>query len=310
MKILVGFDPEVYPGVLYFERLGDCDFIRYDLDYLHKNIHRYDVIIPHLFLVLDSSVLSKAKNLKILATPSTGKDHIDIAYLDKMNISFFSLNDCPECIKSISSTAELAWLLLLSISRNIKASIKRVVDEKSWINTDIRGFQLRGKKIGLIGYGRLGKFMAKYASAFGMKVLAYDVNDSVFDKYCTPVTMETLLKESDYISLHAKLNSSNRYLIGKREIDQMKKGVFIINTARGELLDSSAVLDGVKSGKVMGVGLDVTLHEYGSTLLPNDPLVNFSLSDDRVLITPHIGGSTYEAHSVVFEALASCIVNR
>ena len=310
MKILVGFDPNKYPGVECFERLGSCDFVRYDYKFLRDNIHRYEIIIPHLFEKLDQEILESATNIKIVATPSTGRDHIDVEFLKKKGCEFISLNDCPECIREISSTAELAWLLLQSVSRNINSSIKRVVQEKSWVNTDIRGYQLRGKTIGIIGYGRLGKFMAQYASAFGMRVLAYDINEYAYDENCRPVSLEQLLNESDFISLHAKLNAFNHHLIGEREVRQMKKGVYIINTARGELLDSGAVLQGIVGGKVRGVGLDVVSNEYMSMSLPDDPLVRFSLTDDRVLITPHIGGSTYEAHSVVFEALAEVIESR
>jgi D-3-phosphoglycerate dehydrogenase / 2-oxoglutarate reductase len=309
MKILVGFEKKDYPSVRCFEDIGECDFVRYDYYFLENNIHKYDIIVPHLFEYLDDKILMQATNLKILATPSTGKNHLDLKTLVKKDVKFISLNDSPNFINQITSTSELAWLLILACSRNILEANKRVHVDKSWINTDIRGIQLRGKTLGVIGYGRLGKFLARYANAFEMNVLAYDVDVSKYDQYCNGVSLNDLYSTADIISLHVKLNSDNHNMIGTEEISKFKPGTILVNTARGELVDSNAILKGFEDGNIASVGLDVLPQEYAGTQLPNDPLIHEAKKNKRIIITPHIGGSTMEAHNIVFDVTKNLILD-
>ena len=156
MRILVGFSIEEYPNVGTFSSLGDCTYIRYDRDYLMKNIGDYDVFVPHLFEEVDSEIIERGRELKVLATPSTGRDHIDMDALSQHGIHFISLNDDRSFINEITSTAEMNWLLVLACMRNIRELIDRVQIDRSWVNTDIRGYELVNKKLGVVGYGRLG----------------------------------------------------------------------------------------------------------------------------------------------------------
>jgi len=310
VKVLVGFNDKDYPGVKIFEKIGSCDFIRYDKEFLLKNIHNYDVLIPHLFTYLDSEILKSAVNLKLIATPSTGTNHIDLGFVNKAGLMFNSLNDSQDCINDISSTAELCWLLIISCARNLREAINQVVTHNSWINTDTRGIQLKGKTIGIVGYGRLGKFVAQYANSFGMNVLAYDIDENKYDSSCIPVSLDYLLSNSDVITLHAKLTSENYHLIDKEKLELIKTKSIFVNTARGELVDSSALYQCLCDGKISSIGIDVASKEYESTNLPVDPLVEASLHDNRIIVTPHIGGSTIDAHSIVFEALFNVINKR
>ena len=307
MKLLIGFSEEEYPNVSNFSYLGECTFVRYTREYLIRNIGEYDILIPHLFEKIDSEILSLATNLKIIATPTTGKDHIDLDSLYSLGVDFISLNDDRSFINEITSTAEMNWLLVLSCVRNIRRLISRVTLEKSWINTDIRGYELNGKVLGIIGYGRLGKMIAKYGDCFGMEVIAYDIDDSTYDENVKQATLNNLLMTSDVISINAKLNKTSSNIINSDSISFMKKGVVIVNTARGGMIDSNAVIAGLDSGIISAIGLDVCNNEFESSKLPKDPLIERSFTDYRVIITPHAGGSTYDAHAKVFGKVAELI---
>ena len=307
--ILVGFSPSDYPSISAFDKIGDCTCCRYDLDYLRINIHKYTIIIPHLFIDFNSDLLRLATNLQFLATPSTGTDHIDIDYLTHKGIKLLSLNDDRSFINEITSTAEMAFMLILACARKLRKLNYRVQDEASWSNTDIRGLELNGKNLGIIGYGRLGKIVAKYGSAFGMNVFAYDIDSSQYDNNIQAMPLNDLLAKSDFVSLHAKLNTTSKNIINNDTIRLFKPGSCLINTARGSLVDSDALLYGLNSGILSEIATDVCSNEFQSSDLPLDPLVEASRTDRRILITPHAGGSTHDAHSKVFSKLSEIILS-
>ena len=142
--------------------------------------------------------------------------------------------------------------------------------------------------------------VAKYGKAFGMKVLANDIDPQKYDENIIPVKLSKLLKESDIISVNAKLNKTSFRLIDSDEISLMKKGVILVNTARGEIINSEAISRGIDQDIISAVGLDVCGNEYQSSKLPEDILVKRSFHDKRIIITPHAGGSTLDAHDKVF----------
>ena len=307
MKILVGFSEVEYPNVKKFHALGQCTFIRYDRRYLLENIRNYEILVPHLFEKVNAEVISRGRNLKIVATPSTGSDHIDHEALEASKIHFISLNDDLTFINEITSTAEMNWLLILSCMRNFRGLIDRVQVDKSWVNTDIRGSELANKVLGIIGYGRLGKMVARYGKCFGMRVLAYDIDPEKYDGVAEAVYIDRLFGESDVISLNMKLNPTSANMINADAVQKMKQGVVIVNTSRGGVIDSNAVICGLAEGRIAAIGLDVCNEEYESASLPGDPLVRQSFNDRRIVITPHAGGSTHEAHGKVFEKVAGLI---
>lgn len=311
MNILVGFLPEEYAGVEVFRTLGTVTYHRYDHTWLGEHIKEFDVIVPHLFIRIDRPLLDRAQRLKTIATPSTGTDHLDLTTIQDRGVRLVSLNDDRDFIDTISSTAELAWLLVLSCARRLPELLARVNRQKSWVNTDIRGAELADKTIGIVGYGRLGRKVSRYAHAFGMTVLATDSALSAFSgkqKWVESVPLERLFQESDVISVHVKLNDTSTGLIGADGIACMKRGVIIVNTARGEVLDSFAVLEGLETGVIGALGLDVLNNEYQSTRLPDDPLMRAAQTDPRIIITPHAGGSTHDAHSKVFRKIAGLLL--
>lgn len=288
------------------ESLGECVFERYDLGFLDKHIQDFDMIVTHQFERLNSYYIDKAIKLQLVATPSTGTDHIDVSYLADKGIRLVTLNEDREFISEIHSTAEMSWLLTLAAVRKFPQLLSRVRHEKSWVNSDLRGYEVAGHTLGIIGFGRLGKRVAKYARVFGMKVIAYDIDPTVFNgkQPVKQVSLDELLRDADVISLHAKLTETSYHIINTENIRQIKPTAIIVNTARGELIDSSAVLDALKCNKLRAIASDVVSKEFLGTELPDDPLVVASLTDDRIIITPHVGGATYTAHEKVFDKIA------
>lgn len=306
MKILVGYVPSDYSGVESFKALGECTFERYDQAFLDEHIDTFDLIVPHQFEKLSQRYIDKATNLRLVSTPSTGTDHIDIAHLAKKGIPLVTLNDDRDFINEIHSTAEMSWLLTLSAVRRFPQLLRRVKEERSWANADLRGYELAGSTLGIIGFGRLGKRVAQYGNAFGMKVIAHDIDPSAFEGVdtATAVSLEELLSRSDIVSLHAKLNETSRHILNADSIAHMKPTGIIVNTARGALIDSQAALNALAQNAIGGIATDVVSDEFLATELPGDPLVKASFTDDRIVVTPHMGGATHTAHAKVFNKIA------
>ena len=310
-KALIGFDINEYPEIEIFQKYFECDFCEYNEDYFIKNISKYTILVPHLYLDLSSKLIGQANNLKYLFTPSTGTNHIDLQAVKENDINFYCLSDNADFISEISSTAELAWLLILSANRRIIPLNRRVISENSWKNNDIRGYQLKNKTIGIIGFGRLGKMVYEYAKSFDMNILIYDIDEnSVLGYENHVIDFDGLIKSSDIITLHPKLNETSFEMINKRSISLMKDGVIIINTSRGDVINSEDLLSSLESGKVGFAALDVLKNEFHSGKLPNDPLIEYALdqnNSDKILITPHAGGATLDAHKVVFKHVAKTL---
>lgn len=310
-KALIGFDINEYPEIEIFQKYFECDFCEYNEDYFIKNISKYTILVPHLYLDLSSKLIGQANNLKYLFTPSTGTNHIDLQAVKENDINFYCLSDNADFISEISSTAELAWLLILSANRRIIPLNRRVISENSWKNNDIRGYQLKNKTIGIIGFGRLGKMVYEYAKSFDMNILIYDIDEnSVLGYENHVIDFDGLIKSSDIITLHPKLNETSFEMINKRSIGLMKDGVIIINTSRGDVINSEDLLSSLESGKVGFAALDVLKNEFHSGKLPNDPLIEYALdqnNSDKILITPHAGGATLDAHKVVFKHVAKTL---
>ena len=310
-KALIGFDINEYPEIEIFQKYFECDFCEYNEDYFIKNISKYTILVPHLYLDLSSKLIGQANNLKYLFTPSTGTNHIDLQAVKENDINFYCLSDNADFISEISSTAELAWLLILSANRRIIPLNRRVISENSWKNNDIRGYQLKNKTIGIIGFGRLGKMVYEYAKSFDMNILIYDIDEnSVLGYENHVIDFDELIKSSDIITLHPKLNETSFEMINKRSIGLMKDGVIIINTSRGDVINSEDLLSSLESGKVGFAALDVLKNEFHSGKLPNDPLIEYALdqnNSDKILITPHAGGATLDAHKVVFKHVAKTL---
>jgi D-3-phosphoglycerate dehydrogenase len=255
---------------------------------------------------IDEKVLIHAKNLKLIVTATTNIDHIDTESLKKKNISFLSLKDDRAFLNTITSTAELAWLLLMACARKLSAAIAHTRDG-GWDRDEMAGMMLRDRKLGVIGVGRLGTWMCVYAKAFGMEVCGYDSNPVFWPEGVQKVSMDRLLKSSDFITLHVAPGKDAYHMIGRKEIFHMKKGVILINTSRGGIVDEVALLEALNSGKVAAAGMDVLDGESDGNL-DKHLLIEYSRKNHNLIITPHIGGAAPEALDKVLVFVANKII--
>ena len=260
------------------------------------NISTIDVLIIRLSIYIDWGFLVNYKNLKYIVSPTTGTDHIDIDLLNRKGVQLICLKEENEFLKKITSTAELHWGLLISVSRNISSANKNVIKDKKWLRDNFKGVQLYEKKIGIIGLGRLGSIIAEYANTFNMEVSYYDpyVEKSKYQKH---LTLDSLLKNSDFISINVHLNESTKEMINSNNMDIIKKGSFIINTSRGKIVDESSIIKLIKNNRIGGYATDVLSNEieFTNNNLVENELIKLSETYRNILITPHIGGATHDA---------------
>ena len=266
---------------------------------------KYDIISPFIYSKMEKSVLEKLPDLKMIATRSTGMDHIDNEECLKRKIVVTSVPDYGS-----DTVAEYAFALLLAITRKIVVANQSV--ENGEFNPEgLTGVDLYGKTLGVIGVGKIGRNVVKIARGFGMKVLGVDHNrdpkmlkKSGF-KY---VDLETCLKESDFVTLHVPAIPETLYMINKKNIKLMKKGSYLINTARGAVVETEAIVFGLNNKILAGVGLDTTedesMLESMSTIMSKkitkddlQEVLSFHLLRDRddVVFTPHNAFNTREA---------------
>jgi len=238
-----------------------------------KKIKDAEIISVFIYSKLDQKKLSQLPNLKLIATRSTGFDHIDVDYCRRNNVKIATVPDYGQ-----NTVAEHAFALILAISRKIVPSVERA---KTGIFklAGLRGFDLAGKTIGIIGTGSIGEHMARIANGFQMKVLGFDLkhNQSLVNKYNLKYTqtLVELVANSDIISLHLPLNEHTHYIVNKELLNQTKRGAILINTARGALVDNEALLWALDEGIISAAGLDV---------LEEEPLI----SEERELLLERI----------------------
>jgi D-3-phosphoglycerate dehydrogenase len=253
------------------------------------------VILVGLGLSVGSEEVGALTQLKVVATPTTGSDHIDRAELKKRGISCITLQDVKSDLNPISSTAELAWGLVLSVARHIPTASEAVL-RGEWRRRDYLGVQLRGKNLGIIGLGRLGGYVAEYGVAFGMNVLAFDVEPKRPNPKIAMVSLNDVLAQSDVISVHVPLNARTMKLIGRDEFLRMKHGVLLVNTSRGDIFDEIELASLIRSGHIGAYGTDVIagdtswIEEVGL-----NPIIALRNDGFNVITTPHIGGYTSDA---------------
>ena len=245
--------------------------------------------------ILDKEVL-QFSFLDVINTVSTGLNHIDLDYCKKNKIDVWSLKEDYELINDLPSTSELAFGLMMSLMRNIPKSFHSVRDG-NWDYEPYVGHQIKGKTIGVIGYGRLGKIMCDLFSGWGVKLLATDPYERITTARGVP--LDELLEKSDVVFLHTHVTDETRGMVDEEFLSYMKEGSYLINTARGELVDEEAIIESIKVGHLKGYGTDVIKDEFGD--IENSKLVEFSINpNNNVVITPHIGGMTIEGQTKAY----------
>ena len=269
----------------------------YELPELMEKIKEFDVVVVRSATKIREPLIDealKSGRLKLVIRGGVGVDNIDVKYAEEKGIS---VRNTPNA--SSASVAELAIGHMFNIARHIH-SANVTMREGKWNKKHYEGIELSGKTLGLIGFGRIAKEVAKRADALGTKVIY--TNRSGHKPENDPfryVTMEELYKEADFISLHMPKLADRPYLIGKEEIEQMKDGVYLVNTARGGLIDEEALCDALDSGKVTAAAVDVFKEE---------PTKNERIyTHEKISLTPHTGASTVEAQLRIGEEIISII---
>jgi D-lactate dehydrogenase len=301
-----------------FFKEGEVAFCEEKLD--ESNVGGFsdaEVVSVFVTSVINKNIIDALPNLKLIATRSTGFDHIDCEYAKSKEIKVANVSGYGS-----HTVAEFAFGLILNLSRKIVTAndfIKESPDFK-YISS-MEGFNLFGKTLGVIGTGRIGKNVIKMAKGFGMNVVAYDpYKDEAFAKENDFIykNLEEVFAGSDILTLHAPYNKENHHLINKENVLKMKKGIYLVNTARGELIDTDALIFGLKEGIIAGAGLDVLegereLKEEVDILASSERserserVKDFkTLLEDRVLIempnviiTPHIAFYSKEAEEEI-----------
>lgn len=255
---------------------------------LKKEIKDYEGIVIRSGTKMTKEIIDAADKLKLIGRAGTGVDNVDVEAASHKGIIVMNTPG-----GNTISTAEHTVSLLLALSRNIPQAYSSL-KKGEWERKKFTGVEVYGKTLGVVGLGRIGTEVAKRASAFGMKILAYDPffsADKARQLKVELTNLEDLLKNSDYITVHTPLTDETKHLIGKEEFKLMKFGVRVINCARGGIIDEKALNEAIESGKVAGAALDVYEEE--------PPTDNPLLKKDNVIGTPHLGASTEEAQEKV-----------
>lgn len=258
---------------------------------LLRILPEYDVLLSIFHAPVDKEIIDAGKKLKLISNYGVGYNNIDIHYAREKGIA---VTNTPKAVNN--PTAELAIALMLSAARRVAECNLRIRNEKEsmWGTMRNLGFGLEGKTLGILGLGNIGKNVAHKAEVFGMKIIYCNARTDV--PGYRRVELDTLLKESDFISLHTPLTPHTHHLIGSRELSLMKNSAILINTARGAVIDEKALAEALKSHRIAGAALDVFEEE------PHITETLYGL--ENVVLTPHIGTATIDARIAMgYEAL-------
>jgi len=246
----------------------------------------YDALIIRSRTKVDRELIDRASQLKLVARPGTGLDNVDVEYAKSRGIIVVN---SPESL--VEAVSEHVTLLMLALSRNLVRA-----DESTragrWEKNSLMGTELRGKVLGIVGLGRIGRRIAEIAGTLGMLVIIYDViaipPDVIAKLRCRIVSLDELFSSSDFITLHVPMTEETRHLVGPSRLAQMKKGSFLINTSRGGVVDEDSLAGALRDGRIGGAALDV---------FEKEPPFGAILTAPNTILTPHIGGQTEEAQA-------------
>lgn len=276
-------------------------------DLLVSNSFNAWITSPCPSYLITGDLIDLCPTLLIVATPSTGSNHIDLTALDKRGIALYRLKD-TEIVNQIYASSEFTFNLLISTIRKTPFAFDSVKKGK-WreVENQYRGRELDGLTVGIVGYGRIGSNLSRYCQAFRMKVIAYDPHVKIDDPAVIQVDkIDQLLSVCDVVSPCVHLNEDTFGMINKSMFALMKDGVYFINTSRGEVVDEEALLEALYGGKVQAAGLDVIRDEFVGDKNVH-PLIEYARCHDNLIITPHIAGLTYDserkAQTAAYEAV-------
>ncbi|MDR1182644.1 MAG: hypothetical protein LBL13_11760 [Bacteroidales bacterium] len=277
------------------EQLGfECDNSAFSYESLLDKAHEYCGYIIRNKFAIDHILLDASTQLKFIARVGAGMENIDVKYANEKGIACIN---SPE--GNADAVAEYVIGSLLCLFRNTKRADREVRDG-IWLREENRGFEICNKTIGIIGYGNMGKALAKKLSGFNCEVLAYDKYKTNYeDRYCRAVDLTVLQEQADIVSLHINYFPENHHFVNHEFISGFTKNIYLINTSRGKVLSTEALVDNLANGKIKGAILDVL--EYENIHLQNKPIEEWDRAMyylahcDDVILSPHIAGQTLEA---------------
>lgn len=266
-----------------------------EIDVIIDRVKGADGLITGVNVQAPAEVIQANTDLKVIANVGSGFNNIDVDEANKYNIS---VTNTP-VHESVASTAELAATLMLALSRRVLPGHEMAVKNEfdGWqVMGYLGGNQVVDKTLAIVGFGQIGQYIGKIAQAFNMKLLYVDHEEKDTEINAQKVTLEEALKEAYYVITQVNYNETSHHLFGKKEFEQMKETAYFINTARGGVVDESALIDALKNKQIQAAALDV--HEEEPHI--NEELVKL----DNVILTPHIGNDTYEARNKMAEVAA------
>ena len=265
---------------------------------IQEKIDKFNIVIVRSRTKITKEIIEKAKNCKIIARVGVGLDNIDLDAAKVKNIRVINAVE-----GAMTAVAEQVLGLMLSLARNI-ARADREIRNGNWLKKELMGTELKGKYLGIVGLGNIGKRLGRLAKGLNMNIIGYDVIpiDEEFAKEVglMKTDLDTLLQSSDYISLHVPLLDSTYHMIDAQKLAIMKSTAKIINTSRGGVIDEKALYDAIKNGNLGGAALDVFEKEPAT----DSPLATLP----NVILTPHIGAQTKEAQSLAANVIAEKII--
>ena len=302
-KVLCTAPFKRFPKVMdHFHKVFDGKVVEYMVhSQLAEDIRAFEGLIPNARILVDEEVFRNARNLKAIYQPSIGYEHIDLSFAKSKSILFNGLGLDTKFKETLWSTAEHTLSMILAL---LKSSVKSTQDVKSngsWDNRKYFIRDLRGLEVGIIGLGNIGSKVAHLCNAFGAKLYAYDpyLAEHKFPSYVDKVSLDSIMSQSDIVTAHVPLNGETQKMICENAISKMKKGSFLLNVARGGIVCETSLLKALEADEIAGAALDVLDGEspFG---VGHHPLVQFSKDRDNVLITPHLGGSSYPYMESIF----------
>ena len=275
---------------------------------IEQIISEYDGIVIRSRFKCDATFINAATNLKFIARVGAGLESIDIPYAESKGITLIA---APE--GNCNAVGEHTLGMLLSLFNKLnKADLE--VRKGLWHREENRGIELDGKTVGMIGYGNMGKAFSKKLKGFDCKVICYDIKEHVGDKNATQVSLKTFQKEVDVVSLHTPWTPITNSMVNSNFINQFSKSFWLLNTARGKSVVTSDLISALKTGKILGAGLDVLEFEKSSfeSLFSNETPTSLSdlLSMENVILSPHIAGWTLESKEKLAQVIADKIVRK